>query len=158
MFIYDLPPFSGILSEEETTSQLSLRLVRDLIRLQPSFSPTHIATIGPFSISATNSKLPPNNQMIDDNDGTPNKHNHRYHAKKTMDATKEHDPWVSARVFSFSTIQFLSSRFLNLFFPAFARSVRIRTGVHHLWSRRTTLWMARWRFPRSSRSLLLWSW
>lgn len=36
----------------------------------------------------------------DNNDGTPNKYNHRYQCAKTMEAAKSHDPWVRSLALS----------------------------------------------------------
>lgn len=76
-----------------------------------------------------------------------------------MELAKAVEPWVSK---SFETLK-LNERFLqrtnpHLHYLPSPTLVWFRTRIHYLRIWRKTLRMARWRFPRTSRTLLLWSW
>ena len=80
------PPSSRIRSVAATTSSSSARPVS---RLWFSW--------GGAAASATRdlvADLLPHPALTDNNDGTPNKYNHRYSCMKTMEASAKSDPWV----------------------------------------------------------------
>lgn len=72
------PPTSQILSAVAITSSSWLRLVR----LPHVFVKQRVLT---------------HTTTVVNNDGTPNKHNHRYSCSKSMEAVKAHEPWVRPR-------------------------------------------------------------
>lgn len=69
------------------------------------------------------------------NDGTPNKFNHRYECAKSMEAAKDQEPWVSqsndqptaCRSRGYLVLAHLANLLVRL-----CSSVRTRAGVHHL--------------------------